>query len=88
MQISYHSALTKIQKLQNYKKKKKICIGWYCLKLAGMVDTWLVRSVFKPVRNVGILISIYVPLRYILADTASTSTVSTTLILARFGMNI
>ena len=30
MQISYHSALTKIQKLQNFKKKKKklfFCIG-------------------------------------------------------------
>ena len=24
MQVSYHSALTKIQKLQNFKKKKKL----------------------------------------------------------------
>ena len=40
MQISYHSVLTKIQKLQNLKKKKKIFsvlagTGWYCPKLAG-----------------------------------------------------
>ena len=40
MQISYHSALTKIQKLQNLKKKNnknikiKICTGQYCSKLA------------------------------------------------------
>ena len=34
MQISYHSALTKIQKLQHLKKKKKnLCIGQYCSKL-------------------------------------------------------
>ena len=41
MQISYHSALTKIQKLQNLKKKKKkkknfFGTSWYCPKLAGM----------------------------------------------------
>ena len=40
MQISYHSVLTKIQKLQNLKKKKKtfFCTGRYaryCPKLAG-----------------------------------------------------
>ena len=38
MQISYHSALTKIQKLQNLKKKKKktfFCIDRYCPKLAS-----------------------------------------------------
>ena len=30
MQISYHFVLTKIQKLQNLKKKKTFfCIGWY-----------------------------------------------------------
>ena len=42
MQISYHSALTKIQKLQNFKKKKKkfpvpadtSSTGWYCPKFA------------------------------------------------------
>ena len=43
MQISYHFALTKIQKLQNLKKKKKLFFvppdtpdtGRYCPKLAG-----------------------------------------------------
>ena len=38
MQISYYSVLTKIQKLQNLKKKKKktfFCTGRYCPKLAG-----------------------------------------------------
>ena len=36
MQISYHSVLTKIQKLQNLKKKKTFfCTGRYCPKLAG-----------------------------------------------------
>ena len=36
MKISYHSALTKIQKLQNLKKKKKKnSTGRYCPKLAG-----------------------------------------------------
>ena len=38
MQISYHFALTKIQKLQNLNKKKKklfFCISRYCLKLVG-----------------------------------------------------
>ena len=40
MQISYYSALIKIQKLQNLKKKKKLfsipaSTGRYCPKLAG-----------------------------------------------------
>ena len=37
MQINYHSVLTKIQKLQNLKKKKKtfFCTGRYCPKLTG-----------------------------------------------------
>ena len=47
MQISYHSVITKIQKLQNFKKKKKhfsVPAGMpgtsrYCPKLAGMVGT-------------------------------------------------
>ena len=38
MQISYHSALTKIQKLQNLKKKKTFfCTDRYCPKLVGTV---------------------------------------------------
>ena len=59
MQISYHSILTKIQKLQNLKKKKKLFFvptgtgrtGRYCPKLVGMAGTKAVRSVFFPVRN-------------------------------------
>ena len=42
MQISYHSALTKIQKLQNLKKKKKkktfFSTGRYCPKLTGTAN--------------------------------------------------
>ena len=64
IQISYHSILTKIQKLQNLKNnnnnyKKNFFsvpagtpdIGRYCPKLTGMAGTWLVRPVFFPVRN-------------------------------------
>ena len=57
MQISYHSALTKIQK----KKKLFFCTSQYCPKLAGMTGTWLVRPVFKPVRNVDVTVSVYIP---------------------------
>ena len=40
MQVSYYFALTKIQKLQNFKKKKDFfCAGRQCLKLAGMAGT-------------------------------------------------
>ena len=65
MQISYHFALTKIQKLQNLKKKKKKTFffvpagtpgtGLYCPKLAGTPGTWPVRPVFFPVRNRGVI---------------------------------
>ena len=60
MQISYHSALTKIQKLQNLKKKKKknFCTDRYCSKLADMTDTW---PVFKPIQNGDVLILVYIP---------------------------
>ena len=59
IQISYHSILTKIQKLQNLKKKKKLFsvpagtpgTGRYCPKLAG---TRPVRPVFFPVRIRGV----------------------------------
>ena len=64
MQISYHSVLTKIQKVQNFKKKKKKKLfsvpagtpgtGRYCPKLAGTADTRPVRPVFFPVRNRGV----------------------------------
>ena len=77
MQISYHSTLTKIQKLQNLKKKiKKNCTGRYFPKLAGMAGTWLVRLVFKPVQNVNVSIPVYIPIWYI---PVGTSTVLTTL---------
>ena len=52
MQISYHSALTKIQKLQNLKKKKKlfsVLVG-----TPGIAQNWPVRPVFFPVRNRGV----------------------------------
>ena len=73
MQISYHSAITKIQKLQNLKnKKKKFSVpigtpstGRYCSKLTGMADTWPGRPVFKPVRNVDVLILVYILVQYI-----------------------
>ena len=53
MQISYHSTLTKIQKLQNFKKNKKT--SRYCPKLTGMVGTWPVRPVFFSVQNRGVM---------------------------------
>ena len=66
MQVSYHSILTKIQKLQN--KKKFFFFFWYRL----------VRLVFLLARNVGVLIPVYVPVQYI---PHCTSMVSTTLVL-------
>ena len=74
MQISYYSALTKIQKLQNFKKKKKNSIP------TGIARNWSIRLVFKPVRNVDISISIYILVWYILAGMAGTDMVLTTLI--------
>ena len=50
MQISYHSVLTKIQKLQNFKKKKKKLFS----VPAGIARNWLVRPVFFPVRYKGV----------------------------------
>ena len=55
MQINYHSVLTKIQKLQNLKKKKTFFFtDRYCPKLASMAGTRPVRPVFFPVRNRGV----------------------------------
>ena len=66
MQVSYYFALTKIQKLQNFKKKKDFfCAGQQCLKLADMAGTWSVRPVFKPVQNIGTSILVYISIRYI-----------------------
>ena len=62
MQISYHSFLTKIQKLQNFKKKKKTHfsipagtpgIGQYCPKLAGMVGIF--SGTKQGVERIGLL---------------------------------
>ena len=64
MQISYHSALTKIQKLQNFKKKKKKLF----FVPAGIARNWPVRPVFFPVRNRGVIhTSLLGTVRYILA---------------------
>ena len=71
MQISYHSALTKIQK----KKKNFFLYQLLRLVLAGIAWNW---PVFKPERNVDISILIFVPVRYIPTDM-----VSTTLIIPR-----
>ena len=73
MQISYHSTLTKIQKLQNLKKKKKYVP-------AGIDWNWLIWSVFKLVRNVNISILVYIPVWYISIDMTGTGMVSTMLL--------
>ena len=39
MQISYHSILTKIQKLQNYKKKKKNLKSFFSSVPSVLTDT-------------------------------------------------
>ena len=56
MQISYHSALTKIQKLQNLKiKKKKTFFFLVTAGTPGIAQNWLVWPVFFPVRNRGVI---------------------------------
>ena len=70
MQISYHSTITKIQKLQNLKKKKK---NYVLTGIAQNRLVWLVRPVFIPVRNVDVLIPIYIPVQYIPAGTVLTT---------------
>ena len=58
MQISYHSTLTKIQKLQNL--KKKIIID----KIKKSLFLYrLVRPVFKPVRNDDVLVPMHIPVQ-------------------------
>ena len=79
MQISYHYALKKIQKLQNYKKKKKKNFFLYrlvCLVPAGIVWNW---PVFKSEQNVNVSISVFIPVWYIPTDM-----VLTTLIISLF----
>ena len=71
MHINYHSAL---KKFKNYKIKYK--------KEAFFVpaDNARNRPVFKPLRDVGILIPVYVLVWYILASTAGTGMILTTLV--------
>ena len=59
MQISYHSALKKIKKLQNLKKKK----NFFLYRPARPVLVNIARNqlVFKRVRNVDVSISVYIP---------------------------
>ena len=62
MQISYHFALTKIQKLQNLKKKKKktfFCTDWYCPKLAGT------GGIFSGMKQGGLYVPVCLPVWYI-----------------------
>ena len=56
IQISYHSILTKIQKLQNLKKKKKNFFLYRPVRPvpAGIARNWPVRPVFLPVRNIEV----------------------------------
>ena len=67
MQISYHSALTKIKKLKKKKKKKKKKLIFV---LPDMPDIcWNARNqlVFKSIQNIYISIPMYAPIRYISA---------------------
>ena len=61
MQISYHSALTKIQKLQNLKKKIKTFFLYWSVSPVP-AGTW---PVFFPVRNRGLYDPVCLPVRYI-----------------------
>ena len=68
MQISYYSVLTKIQKLQNLKKKKKN----FFFVPASIARNWSVRPVFFQVRNRRSSVPDYWPVRYIPAVPAGT----------------
>ena len=70
----------KNQKLQNFKKKKKKKKLFFLVPadIARKRPVWPIRLVFKPVRNVGISIPVYVPVWYI---PTRTGTVSTTLLI-------
>ena len=54
MQISYYFTLTKIQKLQNLKLKKKnfFLYWWVCSVSAGIARNWLI---FFPVWNMDVI---------------------------------
>ena len=81
MQISYHSALTKIQKLQNLKKKKKNFFLYRPVRPvpAGIARNWPVRPVrgrygryFFRYETGGSSVPDCWPVRYIPAGTAGT----------------
>ena len=69
MQISYHSAFAKIQKLQNWKKKYFSIDRYtrYRPKHSKLASTASTRPIFKPVRNVDILVQVHVLVWYILS---------------------
>ena len=53
MQISYHFALTKIQKLQNLKNNNNEKKNFFLVP-AGIAQNWPIRPVFFPVQNKGV----------------------------------
>ena len=65
MQISYHSALIKIQKLQNLeKKKKKICIDQYARYWLVLPEIgWYGRYFFR-YETWGLYVQVCLPVRY------------------------
>ena len=81
MQISYHFALTKIQKLQNLKNNNNNNKKLFSVPIGtpGIARNWPVWPIFKPVRNVDVSIPLYIPVRYIPAYTAGTDTILTSL---------
>ena len=72
MQISYHFVLTKIQKLQNLKKKKKLFsvpagtpgTGRYCPKLAGTAGIFSGTKQGGQVYRIAGRYGIFRPVRY------------------------
>ena len=72
MQISYHFVLTKIQKLQNLKKKKKLFsvpagtpgTGRYCPKLAGTAGIFSGTKQGGRVYRIAGRYGIFRPVRY------------------------
>ena len=66
MQISYHSVLTKIQKLQNLKKKKKnfFFTGRYCPKLTGTAGIFSGMKQGGRVYRIAGRYGIFRPVRY------------------------
>ena len=57
MQISYHSVLTKIQKLQNLKKKKKtLYLYWLVLPEIGRYGRYSFRYETGGVERTGLLV--------------------------------